>query len=64
MASVPEISYRIGFSPANLKPDGKFHDLKVKLTVPGSFDIQARRSYFAPTEAAAKAEGGSRYIQQ
>lgn len=57
MASVPEISYRIGFSPANLKPDGKFHDLKVKLTVPGSFDIQARRGYFAPTEAAAKAEG-------
>lgn len=57
MASVPEISYRIGFSPANLKPDGKFHDLKVKLTVHGSFDIQARRGYFAPTEVAAKAEG-------
>jgi len=57
MAAVPEVSYRLGFSPANRKPDGKFHDLKVKLTIPGSFEIQARRGYFAPTEAAAKAEG-------
>jgi VWFA-related protein len=57
MAEVPEVSYRLGFSPSNLKPDGKFHDLKVKLAVPGSFEIQARRGYFAPTEAAAKAEG-------
>lgn len=57
MAEVPEVSYRLGFSPADLKPDGKFHDLKVKLVIPGSFEIQARRGYFAPTEAAAKAEG-------
>ena len=57
MAAVPEVSYRLGFTPANLKPDGKFHDLKVKLAVPGSFQIQARHGYFAPTEAEAKAEG-------
>lgn len=57
MASVPEISYRLGFSPVNLKPDGKFHDLKVKLTVPGQFQIQARRGYFAPSEATRQAEG-------
>lgn len=57
MAEVPAVSYRLGFSPTNLKPDGKFHDLKVKLTIPGSFEIQARRGYFAPTEAVAKAEG-------
>ena len=57
MAAVPEVSYRLGFSPANLKPVGKFHDLKVKLTIPGSFQIQARRGYFAPTEAAAKTQG-------
>jgi len=57
MAAVPEVSYRFGFSPANLKPDGKFHDLKVKLTVPGQFQIQARRGYFAPTEATQRAEG-------
>ncbi|HEV2488546.1 MAG TPA: VWA domain-containing protein [Candidatus Acidoferrales bacterium] len=56
MAEVPEVSYRLGFSPANLKPDGKFHDLKVKLTTPGSFEIQARHGYFAPTEAAQKSE--------
>ncbi len=57
MAAVPHVSYRLGFSPANLKADGKFHDLKVKLTVPGRFQIQARRGYFAPSEAARQAEG-------
>ena len=57
MAAVPDVSYRLGFSPANLKADGKFHDLKVKLTAPGQFKIQARHGYFAPTEAAQRAEG-------
>lgn len=57
MAAAPDVSYRLGFSPANLKPDGKFHDLKVKLTVPGQFQIQARRGYFAPSEATRQAEG-------
>jgi hypothetical protein len=57
MAAVPDVSYRLGFSPADLKPDGKFHDLKVKLTVPGRFQIQARRGYFAPNEATQRAEG-------
>lgn len=57
MAAVPDVSYRLGFSPANLKADGKFHDLKVKLTVPGRFEVQARRGYFAPSEATRQAEG-------
>ena len=57
MAAVPDVSYRLGFSPVDLKADGKFHDLKVKLTVPGQFQIQARRGYFAPTEATQRAEG-------
>jgi VWFA-related protein len=57
MAAAPDVSYRVGFSPADLKADGKFHDLKVKLTVPGQFQIQARRGYFAPTEATRQVEG-------
>lgn len=57
MAAAPDVSYRLGFSPVDLKADGKFHDLKVKLTVPGQFQIQARRGYFAPTEATQRAEG-------
>lgn len=57
MAAAPDVSYRLGFSPADLKADGKFHDLKVKLTVPGQFQIQARRGYFAPSEATRQAEG-------
>lgn len=59
MAAVPEVSYRLGFSPENLKPDGEFHTLKVKLAVPGSFEIQSRRGYFAPTPAAAKSENAA-----
>lgn len=57
MAAAPDVSYRLGFSPVDLKPDGKFHDLKVKLAVPGQFQIQARRGYFAPSEATRQAEG-------
>lgn len=57
MAAAPDVSYRLGFSPVDLKADGKFHDLKVKLAVPGQFQIQARRGYFAPSEATRQAEG-------
>lgn len=56
MAAVPDVSYRLGFSPTNLKPEGEFHALKVKLAVSGPFQIQSRRGYFAPTPTAERAE--------
>lgn len=40
-------SYLLGFSPAQVKRDGRFHTLKVKL-VNAHFSLQARRGYFAP----------------
>ncbi|MFZ0636957.1 MAG: VWA domain-containing protein [Candidatus Acidiferrales bacterium] len=47
-ALAPAYSYVLGFSPANLKLDGKFHPLKVTLTTKESYTLQARRGYFAP----------------
>jgi VWFA-related protein len=47
-AALPEVYYVLGFSPQNLRLDGRFHSLKVELARPGKFDIQARAGYFAP----------------
>ncbi len=56
-------AYYLGFAPTDIKPDGKFHTLKVELAEkrPG-FTIQARRGYFAPrseAEAGIRAEQGT-----
>ena len=50
-------AYILAFAPKDLKPDGKFHQLKVTLAEKEStYSIQARRGYFAPgNEAEAKA---------
>jgi len=57
----PEVSYLLGFTPQNLKLDGKYHHLKVTLTGKQKWNLQARHGYFAPRgeldpEAAAKEE--------
>ena len=49
--SAPYTTYVLGFSPAGLKFDGKFHALKVKLPNFGTYTVQARRGYFAPKQA-------------
>ena len=46
--TVPEYIYMLGFAPQNLKPDGRFHPLKVKLHSSGKLSLQARHGYFAP----------------
>ena len=48
LGGVPEVSYVLGFSPQNLKMDGSYHNIKVKLTGKQKFSIQARRGYAAP----------------
>lgn len=47
-AQEPEVSYLLGFTPQNLKLDGKYHHLKVTLTGKQKWNLQARRGYFAP----------------
>lgn len=58
----PEIYYRLSFSPSSLKDDGAFHALKVTVTAPGHFQVEARKGYFAPT--AAQDAGLSAALQQ
>ena len=44
----PEVSYVKTFSPPNLKFNGAFHNLKVRLTNGRGLSVQARRGYFEP----------------
>lgn len=50
--SFPSVYYTLAFSPANLKHDGRFHIIKVKLARSGGLDLEARRGYFAPSNSA------------
>jgi VWFA-related protein len=47
-AAEPEASYVLGFSPQNLKLDGKYHHLKVTFVNKQKWNLQARHGYFAP----------------
>lgn len=47
-AQEPAVFYLLGFTPQNLKLDGKYHHLKVTLTAKQKWDVQARHGYFAP----------------
>jgi VWFA-related protein len=48
LGAQPEVSYVLGFSPRDLKLDGKYHTLKVSLASKTGWTLQARRGYFAP----------------
>jgi len=62
--AAPAYSYLLGFSPQNLKVDGRFHALKVSLTSKEKFEIQARHGYFAPRTLADPAESTKQEIQE
>ena len=47
-----EYYYVLGFSPQNLKLDGRFHNLRVSLANGKGLNIQARSGYFAPSKPA------------
>lgn len=63
VADAAESYYILGFTPQNLKMDGKFHTLKVDLKVHEKYDLQARRGYYAPNHAEDAAEEAKRDIQ-
>src|SRR6267378_1151534 len=60
----PAFSYLLGFSPQNLKIDGRFHTLKVALTSKEKFEIQARHGYFAPRTLTDPAEATKLEMQE
>ena len=62
LATPPEYSYLLAFSPQDLKFDGRFHNLKV--TVKGQkLNIQARKGYYAPKQATSAAEQAKQQIR-
>jgi len=56
LAAAPQVRYTLGFAPHNLKQDGRYHNLKVKLTGNNKYSVQARRGYYAPQKLNAKGE--------
>jgi len=46
--ALPEAFYALAFSPHNLKLDGAFHPIQVKLVSGKGLSVQARRGYYAP----------------
>jgi VWFA-related protein len=64
IAAAPEFVYLLGFSPQNLKLDGAYHALKVKLITARGLDLQARRGYYAPKHLADPEEDAKREIEE
>ena len=62
--AAPDVSYLLGFSPQNLKYDGKMHLLKVSLTSKSKFTVQARHSYYAPRTVKDPAQEAKEEIQE
>ena len=62
--AAPALSYLLGFSPQNLKIDGRYHTLKVSLTNKEKLNIQARHGYFAPRSIADPAEATKEEIRE
>ena len=63
VADNPEFYYILGFTPQNLKMDGRFHTLKVSLKSREKYDLQARRGYYAPKHDLDAAEEAKREIE-
>jgi VWFA-related protein len=47
LAATPEFVYLLGFTPSELKLDGRYHALKVVLNSPRGLTVEARRGYYA-----------------
>jgi hypothetical protein len=68
-AAAPEYLYVLGFSPLELKYDGKYHSLKVTLKNPKQpglqgVDLQVRKGYYAPKYAADPAEQAKQQVEE
>jgi VWFA-related protein len=47
IAALPEYVYVLGFTPRDLKLDGRYHSLKVSLKSVKGMDLQVRKGYYA-----------------
>ena len=66
LAARPEYIYVLGFSPQNLKYDGRYHTLKVKVGNSSNLrnaTLQVRKGYWAPSHADNPAEQAKEEIR-
>jgi VWFA-related protein len=59
-----EFIYTLGFSPANAKPDGKPHSLKIVVKSKEKYAISARRTYLGPPQNAGNEDTANREVQE
>jgi VWFA-related protein len=64
VASPPEAYYMLGFTPQNLKFDGRFHSLSVKLVTKQGYTVQSRRGFYAPKHGATPADTAAQDIEE
>jgi len=62
LANPPEYVYYLGFYPKDLKPDGKFHEIKVTLPNGKGLSVQARKGYWASSHVEDAATASTREI--
>lgn len=66
-AAAPDYLYILGFSPLDLKLDGRYHNLKVtmaKTAETRGLSLQVRKGYYAPRYAADPAEQAKQQIEE
>jgi hypothetical protein len=61
--SRPEYIYILGFSPQDLKRDGKYHAMRVTVRDSSTYQLQIRHGYYAPKRAATTAEHTSEELR-
>jgi len=62
LATPPEYVYYLGFYPKDLKPDGRYHEIKVTLANSKGLSIEARKGYWAPAHEEDAAAAATREI--
>ncbi len=62
LANPPEYVYYLGFYPKDLKPDGKYHEIKVTLANGKGLSVEARKGYWAPSHVEDAAATATREI--
>jgi VWFA-related protein len=62
--TAPGVIYVLGFTPQNLKVDGKFHKLKVTVATGDKYQIQARNGYYAPKIVADPEEAAKQEVRE
>jgi VWFA-related protein len=62
--SAPAFTYVLGFSPQNMKYDGKYHTIKVSFSAKQKYALQARHGYFSPKTLPDPSESAKQEIQE